>query len=119
MKYVQLTLVSMFLFGVIGMAQQKTSGKAIISTPGMYTEECKAKIEQSLFKQYGIVAYKADLKKKNLTVTWLTDRTDIEQIKTMIANVGFDADDVTAEETAFKRLSPGCKTPPTPLVKKP
>ena len=119
MKYVQLTFLSLLLFCVTSMAQQKTSGKAIISTPGMYTEECKAKIEQSLFKQYGIVAYKADLKKKNVTVTWLTDRSDIEQIKTMIANVGFNADDVTADETAFKRLSPTCKTPPTPIIKKP
>ena len=119
MKYVKLTFLSFLLFSVTGMAQQKTSGKAIISTPGMYTEECKAKIEQSLFKQYGIVVYKADLKKKNVSVTWLTDRTDIEQIKTMIANVGFNADDVTAEETAFKRLSPACKTPPNPKIKKP
>ena len=118
MKYLQLTFLSFLLFCATGMAQQKTSGKAVISTPGMYTEECKAKIEQSLFKQYGIVAYKADLKKKNVAVTWLTDRTDIEQIKTMIANVGFDADDVTAEETAFKRLSPACKTAPKPTIKK-
>ena len=109
MKYVQLTIVGLFLLCLTSVAQQKTSGKAIINTPGMLSEECKAKIEQSLFKQYGIVAYKADLKKKNVTVTWLTDRTDIEQIKTMIANVGFDADDVTAEEFAYKRLSPACK----------
>ena len=109
MKYVQLTVVGFLLFCLSGMAQQKTSGKAIISTPGMFTEDCKARIEQSLFKQYGIVAYKADLKKKNVTVTWLTDRTDIEQIKTMIANVGFDADDVTADEFAYKKLSPDCK----------
>lgn len=118
MKYLHLTIMSLLLFCVTSIAQQKTSGKALISTPGMYTEECKAKIEKSLFKQYGIVAYKADLKKKNVAVTWLTDRTDIEQIKTMIANVGFDADDVAAEGSAFKKLSPACKTPPL-QVKKP
>ena len=118
MKYAQLTIAGLLLFCITSMAQQKTSGKAIISTPGMFTEDCKAKIEKSLIKQYGIVAYKADLKKKNVTVTWLTDRTDIEQIKTMIANVGFDADDVTAEESAFKRLSPACKTPPNLPIKK-
>lgn len=119
MKYVHLTIAGLLLFCITGMAQQKTSGKAIISTPGMFTEDCKAKIELSLFKQYGIVAYKADLKKKNVTVTWLTDRTDIEQIKTMIANVGFDADDVTAEESAFKRLSPACKVAKKLEPKKP
>ena len=119
MKYAQLTIVGLFLFCLTGIAQQKISGKAIIRTPGMYTEECKAKIEQSLFKQYGIVAYKADLKNKNVTVTWLTDRTDIEQIKTMIANVGFNADDVTAEEFAYKKLSPACKIPKKEEIKKP
>ena len=112
MKSVHLTFLSILMFCATSMAQQKTSGNAVISTPGMYTEDCKSRIEKSLFKQYGIVAYKADLKKRNVTVTWLTDRTDIEQIKTIIANVGFDADDVTAEESASKRLSPECKTPP-------
>ena len=85
----------------------------------MLSEECKTKIEQSLFKQYGIVTYKADLKKKTVAVTWLTDRTDIEQIKTMIANVGFDADDVTADEFAYKKLSPACKILKTQEAKKP
>lgn len=119
MKSVQLTVVCFFIFCLTTIAQQKTSGKAIINTPGMLSEECKAKIELSLFKQYGIVAYKADLKKKNVTVTWLTDRTNIEQIKTMIANVGFDADDVTAEEFAYKKLSPTCKTPKITETHKP
>ncbi len=119
MKYAQLTIVGLFLLCFTAIAQQKTSAKAIISTPGMLSEECKSKIEQSLFKQYGIIAYKADLKKKNVTVTWLADRTDIEQIKTMIANVGFDADDVTADEFAYKKLSPSCKTIKVEEAKKP
>ncbi len=109
MKLIQLTIIAFFAFCLNTTAQQKVNAKAVIYTPGMLTEDCKAKIEQSLFKQYGILSYKADLKKKTVTVAWLTDRTDIEQIKTMIANVGFDADDVTADETAYKKLSPSCK----------
>ena len=119
MKLLHCTFIALFALCINVTAQQKVSDKAIISTPGMLTEDCKAKIEQSLFKQYGIVSYKADLKKKTVTVSWLTDRTDIEQIKTMIANVGFDADDVTAEETAYKRLSPSCKKPITTPIAKP
>ncbi len=118
MKFLQCTMLALFALCLSVSAQQKVNAKAVIATPGMFTEDCKAKIEQSLFKQYGIISYKADLKKKNITVTWLTDRTDIEQIKTMIANVGFDADDVTADETAFKKLSPACKKPIVPAIKK-
>ena len=109
MKLLQCSLFAIFALCLTATAQQKVNTKAIIITPGMLTEDCKAKIEQSLFKQYGILSYKADLKKKTVTVAWLTDRTDIEQIKTMIANVGFDADDVTADESAYKKLSPACK----------
>lgn len=119
MKFIQCTFIALFTLCFTVTAQQKVNAKAIINTPGMFTEECKAKIEQSLFKQYGIISYKADLKRKTVTVAWLTDRTDIEQIKTMIANVGFDADDVTAEETAYKKLSPACKKPLVAPIKKP
>ena len=66
MKTIKCTLLALFAFCVSVTAQQKVSAKAIISTPGMFTEDCKAKIEQSLFKQYGIVSYKADLKKRNI-----------------------------------------------------
>jgi periplasmic mercuric ion binding protein len=109
MKFIQATIIALFAFAFTATAQQKTAGKAIIKTPGMHCDLDRDKIEKSLFKQYGIVSYKANLKLKNITVTWLTDRTDIEQIKTMIANVGFDADDVTAEESVQKKLPEGCK----------
>ena len=64
-----------------------------------------------MFKQYGISAVKVDVKKKTTTVTWLTDRTNIEEIKTSIANIGYDADDVAAEESAYNRLPKCCKKP--------
>ena len=34
-----------------------------------------------------------------------------ENIKALIANVGYDADDVTAEPDAYKRLPTCCKKP--------
>ena len=109
-----------FLFGIsAAFAQAKVAGKAIIKTPGLLTEMCKERVERALFKQYGITSVKADVKKKTTTVTWLTDRTDIEQIKTFIANAGFDADDVTADEDAYKKLPPACKAVASTEVKKP
>jgi periplasmic mercuric ion binding protein len=111
MKFIQLTLIAILFFGLSTSAQQKVSGKAIIKTPGLTCETCKDRVERSLFKMYGITSVKADFKKHTTTVTWLTDRTNIEEIKTAIANAGYDADDVTAEEDAYKRLPAGCKKP--------
>jgi hypothetical protein len=42
-------------------------------------------------------------------VTYFTDRTNLENIKTAIANAGYDADDVTANEDSYKRLPTKCK----------
>lgn len=69
-------------------------------------------------REPGITAVKVDIKKKTTTVTFLKDRNNIEQVKTAIANAGYDADDVTAEEDAYKRLPKCCKKPveATPAV---
>ena len=99
-------------------AQVKVSGKAMIKVPGLTCDACKDRIEQYLFRAYGITSVKADVKKHIVTVTWLTDRTNIVQIKTHIANTGFDADDVTAEEYAAKKLPPCCKRTETITTKK-
>lgn len=111
MKFIQLTLMAICMVSLSASAQQKVAGKAIIKTPAITCETCKDRVERSLFKMYGITSVKADFKKHTTTVTWLTDRTNIEEIKTAIANAGYDADNVTADEDAYKRLPIGCKKP--------
>lgn len=110
-KKVQLTLIGLLGFGLISFSQQKAIEKSIIKTPTVQCEMCKDKIEKFLIHQYGINTVKVDYKKKTTTVSWLTDRTNIEIIKAAIANAGYDADDVTAEESAYKRLPKCCKKP--------
>jgi len=111
MKHLQLTILGIFGFCMVSFAQQKATAKAVIKTPTVQCEMCKDKIEKYLWKQNGISLVKVDYKKKTTTVTWLTDRTNIEEIKAAIANAGYDADDVTAEEDAYKRLPKCCKKP--------
>jgi periplasmic mercuric ion binding protein len=108
-KCIQLTLMAILFVAASAVAQQKVVGKAVIKTPGITCEICKDRVERSLFKMYGITSVKADFKKHTTTVTWITDRTNIEEIKTAIANAGYDADNITAEEDAYKRLPTGCK----------
>ena len=90
-------------------AQKKPVEKAIIQTPGLQCEACKNRVEQHLFKEDGISSVKADYRKHTVAVTYYTDRTNIENIKTSIANTGYDADDVIADEDAYKRLPKTCQ----------
>ncbi len=111
MKKLQLTLIALLGLVFTTFAQQKANDKAVIKTPTVQCDQCKDRIERYLAHQYGITSVKVDVKKKTTTVTWITDRTNIEIIKTAIANAGYDADDVTADEIAYKKLPKCCKKP--------
>ncbi len=111
MKQFLLGAITSCLF-MVSAAQVKVSDKAIISLPTLQNcDKCKDQIEFFISKTEGVTAVKVDLKRKTATVSWLTDRTNKEYIKTAIANLGFDADDIEAEEYAYKRLPACCKKP--------
>jgi periplasmic mercuric ion binding protein len=107
----------LFLSFILGLTASTTFAQtparmtAVIKTPTVQCEECKDRIEKYLSHEDGILKVNEDYKRKTCTVTWLTDRTNIENIKTDIANVGYDADDITAEPDAYKRLPLCCKKP--------
>jgi len=111
MKKLQFIVLFLIGFASVSMAQQKSVLTATIKTPTVQCQECKERIEKYLSHEEGIQKVNVDYKKKTATVTYLTDRTNVENIKALIANVGYDADDVTAEPDAYKRLPTCCKKP--------
>ena len=110
-KKLQLTFAGILALSLVSFAQQKATAKATIKTPTVQCEMCKDKIEKYLSREDGISTVKVDYKKKTTTVSWMTDRTNIEIIKAAIANAGYDADDVAADETSYKNLPKCCKKP--------
>ena len=111
MKSIKLTLLALLGFFSLASAQQKTTKKVVINTPSVQCEMCKDRIEKYMSREPGIVSVKVDYKKKTTTVSYTTDRNDIEQVKTAIANIGYDADDVTADEGSYAKLPKCCKKP--------
>jgi len=92
-------------------AQTKTLLTAKISTPTVQCDMCKERIETYLKRHDGVTYISVNVKKKEATVKYLTDHTNIENIKTAIANAGYDADDVPANADAYKQLPKCCKKP--------
>lgn len=111
MKKLQWMVLLLAGFAAPAIAQQKAKLTVVIKTPTVQCEMCKTRIENYLSHEDGILKTVVDYKKKTTTVTYMTDRTNIENIKTMIANCGYDADDVTAEPDSYKRLPTCCKKP--------
>jgi len=109
MKTYILSCITFFSLSNVSFAQQKAIQKAVIQVPGVKADVCKSSIENFLVHEYGVSSVRADYHRHTVTVVWYTDRTNIENIKTALANMGYDADNVTAEPDAYKRLRPDCK----------
>lgn len=111
MKRIGISLIGLMLCANFLMAQTKPVEKATFKTPQVQCEEGKLYLEERMIREYGITAVNANFQKRSTTVTWLTDRTTAENIKVIFSYLGFDADDVTADEIAFKKLPACCKKP--------
>lgn len=110
MKYL-FTLLFFSVISIAGFSQTKAQLTAKINTPNALCEACKTRIESYLKRYDGILSVNVNYRKGETTVKYLTDRINIETIKTAISNVGYDADDVIAAEDAYKRLPKTCKKP--------
>jgi periplasmic mercuric ion binding protein len=113
MKAFIIGFISFTALSGTAFSQQKAIEKAVIQTPGLQAEVCKTGVENFLVHEYGVSSVKADYKRHTVTVVWYTDRTNIEDIKTALANMGYDAGDVTAEPEATKKLPPPCRFSPS------
>ncbi len=109
----QIVLLAGLLLATVltSQAQTKALQTARIKTPNALCEACKTRIETYLKRIDGVQMVNVNFRRGETTVKFLTDRTNIEEIKTAIANQGYDADDITANEESYKKLPITCKKP--------
>ena len=111
MKKLFLGLLAISGTALVSSAQVKASMTAKIKTPTVGCDDCKNRIETYLKRYDGVTSVQVNWHQKITTVKYLTDRTNIEEIKAAISNCGYDADDIPAFEEAYKRLPKTCKKP--------
>lgn len=115
MKTVLFAAFALVLGSFSASAQTKAKLKTTFQTPTVQCEMCKNKILTYLNRYDGIESASVNLKKKEVSVIYYTDRINTEEIKAAIANAGYDAGDkdgnVAASEDAYKRLPKCCKKP--------
>jgi copper chaperone CopZ len=117
------SLLAVAFFAVAANAQTKPVETAKISTPSVQCEMCKNRIEQYLKRIDGVTYVNVAVRKKETAVKYLTDRTNIEMIKTSIANAGYDVAkpktdpaqapeiEIAANPDSYKLLPKCCKKP--------
>lgn len=111
MKQLFLSLFAALFFVAGAQAQVKAVQTVKISTPTVQCDMCKKRIETYLKRYDGVASVNVNVKRKETTVKYLTDRINEEEVKTAIANAGYDANDVAANPDSYKRLPECCKKP--------
>jgi copper chaperone CopZ len=100
----------LFIAGAV-QAQIKPVQTAKIPTPTVQCDMCKKKIETYLNRYDGVMTATVNVKRKETTVKYISDRINIEEIKAAVSTAGYDAGDVPALEDAYKKLPLCCKKP--------
>ena len=110
MKRFYLTLF-ISIITTAAFAQIKPVRVDTIKTPQALCEPCKIKIEAYVKQFDGVLEINVMVRKGITRVKYLTDRVNIEEIKTAIANCGFDAGEIPASPDFYKLLPACCKKP--------
>lgn len=97
------------LVGETSFAQVKPVINTTVKIPQALCLNCKNRLEYQLKRLDGVAIFLVNFQRGEAKVRYITDRTDIEQIKTAISNCGYDTDDVLANPDAYNRLPLGCK----------
>ena len=71
-------------------------------------DDCKDRIESVLNYTKGVKFADVDVETKKVVVKYNSKKISLEEIK-IIVSIGYDADEMTAEETAVEKLPACCK----------
>ena len=72
-------------------------------------ESCKTRIEGALNAMAGVKNSNLNLDDKKVTVVFSTKKTNVDAIKNLLSSIGYDADELKANPTAYENLPTCCK----------
>ena len=93
-------------------AQQKNESKGMqkvqIKTSAQ-CDMCKMRIEEALAFTKGVKKSELNVETKIATIFYKAKKTDIQKLKEAIAKVGYDADEIPADQKAYDALPACCQ----------
>ena len=82
----------------------------IITSAECVANCCKDRIEQEMQFTKGVTSVNLNVESQVLTVTFKTKKNSVENIRKIISNLGYNADDVRANESAHNALPNCCQS---------
>lgn len=72
--------------------------------------DCKERIESVLNYTKGVQYADVDIESKNISIKYNSKKISLDEIKQIIVSIGYDADELPADEAAIEKL-PACCQP--------
>ena len=100
------------LFSILTInAWAQTETADIFTSAQCIGDCCKERIEEEMQFTKGVTAVNLDIESQVLTVTFKAKKNSIENIREIISDIGYDADDVEADTEAHYKLPECCQNP--------
>jgi copper chaperone CopZ len=110
MKKLVLVLVAMMsLYNLSAQEVKKKKTETVVIKTSAECGDCKERIESKLNYTKGISFAELDFETKELTVKYKTKDITLDEIKKIVSEIGYDADDVKANEVQQKKLPLCCQ----------
>jgi len=101
--------IQLLLFIALFIGCDGETLEVVINTPSIQCGMCERNIEMGLSNVKGISASKVDLATKVTKVKYFKDRIDISKIEKEISNLGYQANDILADNIKYESLPACCK----------
>lgn len=100
-----------FCFGVIQINAQDKNVK--IDTVSIQTsavcDMCKERLEHDMAFEKGVKSVELDSETKVLTIVYKNNKTTVEKLRIAVTEIGYDADEMPADQKAHDRLPACCQ----------
>lgn len=108
----KLTVLFLFFLASISLqAQDNKKVKEVDISTSAQCQMCKDKIENTLHAEKGVKSASLNLTTKIVTVEYQNWKTHPEKLRKALSEIGYDADDMEANEDVYKKLPACCKKP--------
>lgn len=106
---ITIVVLSVLFLAPTKLLAQKAKFDTVKIKTSAECEMCKTKLETELGRSKGVKSANLDLSTRVVTVVYNKSKTDPGKLRTIISNIGYDADDIKANNRAQKKLPDCCQ----------
>jgi cation transport ATPase len=108
-KFILIACFFMLFTNLQAQEVQKSKYEKVSVQTSAVCGQCKERLEKNMAFEKGVKSVSLDDETKVLTIEYRIGKTDKEKLKKAITKIGYDADDLPADQKAHDKLPACCQ----------